>query len=179
MGFTRNTPQLLAKHGVDAVGARTYGLGPVSHDGLGGFVTKQYLVAYDMYQQEDGFTHFALIEDPTMDKFKNEAVTDKDKATPDTTPLVDEDEDDSEVKLLKVAATGTGCFLVSRNALLKVRAEFGDTWFNLISYPQRGEQKPMTVSEDISFCYRLGCVGVEIFIDLNIKTNHMKTVWIS
>jgi hypothetical protein len=236
MGFAPDTPQRLLKHELDAVGARTYGLGPVAPDGLGGFVTKSYLVAYDLVQQADGFLHYTPIDDIDKDELKEDQLSEQDKDTlelPDSNPKpiyldlglkTQTNQDDNNTnqqktgvqqyvprshnsldhavsspqpllispyppsrendksgprKLHKVAATGTGCILVSRRALELVRKDYGDCWFDQVSYPQRGEDKPMRISEDLSFCYRLGTVGIPIYIDLSVKTNHMKTVWVS
>lgn len=190
MGFAPDTPQRLLKHGLDVVGARTYGYGTFAPDGLGGFVTKPYLVAYDLNVQEDGFLHFTPLEDTTEDTTEKQSTSELQEDSGDSSELVvwqtkpesaESETLDSEHTgaLVQVAGTGTGCLLVSRRALELVRNEFGDCWFDQVSYPQRGERKPMRISEDLSFCYRLGVVGIGVYIDLDVRTNHMKTLWVS
>lgn len=183
MGFAPDTPQRLVKHGLDVVGARTYGHSPIAPDGLGGWITRSYLVAYDLHQQADGFLHYTPIDEDDIGESKkevNDVPTDKTEVTTEKTlPNENEDEDD-EPNLIKVAATGTGCLLVSRNALEKIRDVYdGNVWFDQVSYPKReGDKNQIRISEDMSFCYRLGTVGIPVYIDLSVRTNHMKTVWV-
>lgn len=203
MGFAEDTPQRLAAHNLDCVGARCYGYGPVAplvHDGLGGYVTKPYLVAYDLYVREDGFLHYTLIDYLDAPQSDNNELPNKtnvvtEKPSPDYDPIDEptqpfpapdpnKPEDDEEIKsqnnLHKVAATGTGCLLVSRKALMLIREQFGDVWFDQVSYPKReGDKTQMRISEDLSFCYRLSVVGIPVHIDMDVRTNHMKTIWVS
>lgn len=202
MGFAPDTPQRLLKHGLDAVGARTYGYGTYGPDGMGGFITKPYLVAYDLVQREDGFLHFTPLEDTQEDSYKKDLETQIDTSdTSDTSDLIVwqtkdpkditsnqeygrggknlNQESEHNGALVQVAGTGTGCLLLSRKALESVRNEFGDAWFDQVSYPAQGSKKPMRISEDLSFCYRLGVVGIGVFIDLDVRTNHMKSIWVS
>lgn len=76
-------------------------------------------------------------------------------------------------ELVRVAATGAACLLIHRSAAEKVRAEHGDRWFDQIRYPDGN-----LVGEDISFCWRLGKVGLPVFVHTGIKTTHHKQVWI-
>ncbi|HEU4543558.1 MAG TPA: hypothetical protein VFR23_20670 [Jiangellaceae bacterium] len=75
---------------------------------------------------------------------------------------------------VRVAGTGTGCLLIHRSAGEKVRAEYGDVWFDPVKYPDG-----RFVSEDLSFCYRLGQVGIPVHVDTAIQTTHAKTFWLS
>lgn len=75
--------------------------------------------------------------------------------------------------LLQVAGTGAACLLVHRTAAEKVRAEHGDRWFDPVRYPDG-----RWVSEDLSFCYRLGALSIPIYVHTGVKTTHAKTVWV-
>jgi hypothetical protein len=74
----------------------------------------------------------------------------------------------------QVAGTGAACLLIHRAVAEKIRAEYGDTWFDPTRY---GDGR--RVSEDLSFCYRLGAQGIPVFVHTGVKTNHHKQVWIS
>lgn len=74
--------------------------------------------------------------------------------------------------LVKVAGTGAACLLVHRSAAEKVRAEYANGFFDQVKY---ANGKP--VGEDLSFCYRLGTVGVPIHVHTGVKTNHYKSMW--
>jgi GT2 family glycosyltransferase len=75
--------------------------------------------------------------------------------------------------VVKVAATGAACLLIHRTAAEKVRAEHGDTWFDQVRYPSGA-----LVSEDLSFCYRLGMLGIPVHVHTGVRTTHAKTVWV-
>lgn len=75
--------------------------------------------------------------------------------------------------LIQVAATGAACLLVHRTAVEKVRADHGDRWFDQVRY-----EDGRLLSEDLSFCYRLGAAGIRIFCHTGITTTHHKSVWI-
>lgn len=73
-------------------------------------------------------------------------------------------------QLVPVAATGGACVLIHRTALEKVRAKYGDTWFDPITHPTG----PTTFSEDLSFCLRLAGVDLPAFVHTGIRTTHDK-----
>lgn len=75
--------------------------------------------------------------------------------------------------LVQVAATGAACLLIHRGAAEKVRAEHGDRWFDQVRY-----EDGRLLSEDLSFCYRLGVAGIPVFVHTGVKTTHHKQVWI-
>jgi GT2 family glycosyltransferase len=79
-----------------------------------------------------------------------------------------------EDTLVQVAGTGAACLLIHRSVLEKVRAEHGDGWFDSVRY---GDGRP--VSEDLSFCARLGRLGVPVFVHTGVKTTHHKQFWVS
>ncbi len=70
-------------------------------------------------------------------------------------------------------ATGSAMILIHRSALQAVRDEFGDLWYERIQ-TQDGK-----VGEDISFCARLGALGIPVHINTAVRTNHLKHVWVS
>lgn len=68
-----------------------------------------------------------------------------------------------------VSGTGAACLMIHRGALEKVRARFGDIWFDHIAHP-RG----VTFSEDLSFCIRLAAADIPLFVDTSVRTTHDK-----
>lgn len=148
MGFAPTIVSQLLETNLDVVGGLTYGMGKVRPDELGGYTTAPYIVAYDLVQARDGLVHYTL-----------------------------RDLDVTSKKPQQVAATGTGCLLVSRSAAEKVRSEFADAWFDQVAY---ANLKPvMRISEDLSFCYRLAAVGISVHVLASAKTSHQKTVWLT
>lgn len=81
-----------------------------------------------------------------------------------------------ENTLLQVAGTGAACLLVHRSAAALVRETVTGgrpEWFDQIRY-----QSGTLVSEDLSFCYRLGRAGVPVFVHTGVRTTHAKQVWV-
>jgi hypothetical protein len=150
MGFPSDTIDLLINTHLPVVGALCYGQSEVSPDDLGGYTTKPFAVAYDMvHNQNDGLIHFTLKEDLDIDAKSPQHV----------------------------AATGTGCLLISRNAAERVRDAYGDAWFDQVAY--KGTKPVLRISEDLSFCYRLSTCGIPIHVHTGVRTNHLKNVWLS
>lgn len=79
---------------------------------------------------------------------------------------------DNEV--VQVGATGAACLLIHRSALDRMRATYGDAWFDPITHPTGLKGKPRTFSEDMSFCVRLAAVGLPVHVDTSVKTTHEK-----
>lgn len=77
-------------------------------------------------------------------------------------------------QVVRVAGTGAACMLVHRGSLEKVRATYGDVWFDPITHPTGLRGKPRTFSEDLSFCVRLQALEVPIHVHTGIKTCHEK-----
>ena len=77
-------------------------------------------------------------------------------------------------EVVQVSGTGAACLLIHREALKKVRAEYGDQWFSEITHPTGLKGKPRMFSEDLSFCIRLQGVGVPIHVNTAVKTTHEK-----
>jgi hypothetical protein len=74
----------------------------------------------------------------------------------------------------QVAATGAAFLLIHRDVLAKLRAQVGDTWFDRA----RMDVGEGLMGEDISFCARLGRIGVPVFVHTGVKTTHLKPVWV-
>lgn len=75
--------------------------------------------------------------------------------------------------VLPVAGTGAAFLLIHRTALEKLRAEWGDHWFDEIR-TARDER----VGEDLAFCGRLGAAGIPIHVHTGVRTTHHKDVWV-
>jgi hypothetical protein len=71
--------------------------------------------------------------------------------------------------VVEVGATGAAFLLIRRDVLERVRAGYGDEWWT----PLRG------MSEDLSFCARLGELDIPIVVHTGVGTSHHKQVWIS
>lgn len=150
MGFKPDTVDRLLEADKHAIGALTYGQTTVDHDDLSGYITKPFVVAYNMVIDEAADSgHYVLKEDLDLDAKSPQ----------------------------QVAATGTGCLLISREAATRVMNRYGQNWFNQIRY--KNDTKLLALSEDLSFCYRLMTVGIEIYVHTGVRTNHMKPVWLS
>ncbi len=78
-----------------------------------------------------------------------------------------------EDTVVQVAGTGAACLLVHRTVLEKVRAEHGDVWFD-----QLRDSKGDVVGEDLSFCLRVGSVGIPVFVHTGVKTSHLKDLYV-
>lgn len=157
MGFAADTVTRLLDSNKDVIGALTRRMNRIEHDGLGGYKTDTQIVAYDMMTNHDNPDYLDLKNRPIA-FFSSKHDFDLESKDP-----------------IQVAGTGTGCLLVSRVAAEKVRATYGDTWFDQVKY---NTAKKMVLSEDLSFCYRLLTVGIDIWVHPQVKTNHQKTVWI-
>lgn len=71
--------------------------------------------------------------------------------------------------LVTVAATGGACVLIHRTVLERMRAKYGDVWFDQITHPTG-----TTFSEDMSFCLRLAALDIPLHVHTGIKTTHDK-----
>lgn len=85
-------------------------------------------------------------------------------------PIVDYARD----QVVQAAGTGAACLLIHRSALEKVRAQYGDAWFDQMVHPTGFRGRPRTFSEDLSFCVRLQAVGIPVHVDTSVKTTHEK-----
>jgi len=76
--------------------------------------------------------------------------------------------------LTQVAGTGSAFILIHRSVLEAIREKHGDEWYSLISY-----EDGRHISEDLSFCWRVGDVGAPIYVHTGIRTTHHKELWVS
>src|SRR4051812_8830131 len=72
-------------------------------------------------------------------------------------------------ELVEVSATGAACFIVHRDVLAKIRANYGDRWFDRVEHP-----KGARFSEDLSFFVRVAGVDAPIYVHTGIPTSHDK-----
>jgi hypothetical protein len=82
--------------------------------------------------------------------------------------------------MFQVAATGTGCILIHKSVLEKVRdfmpeSRPGQVGFNQ-AYPwfQEMEHEGQPVGEDITFCWRAGIAGVPVYVNTAVHIGHVK-----
>ncbi len=82
--------------------------------------------------------------------------------------------------MMQVAATGTGCLLIHKTALEKVRDFLppnrpGQVGFNQ-AYPwfQETDHDGKPVGEDITFCWRAGICGVPVYVNTGVHIGHVK-----
>jgi hypothetical protein len=77
--------------------------------------------------------------------------------------------------VIQVHATGAGCLLLHRSLLTRLReVNSGDTWFDRVRY-----EDGQTISEDLSFCYRVGHLGERMYVNTGIRTTHHKSFWLA
>lgn len=148
MGFAPDTVDRLLDaadaHLRPVVGALCFGLREVAYDGIGGRRVMPVPTLFDWIRNDEGHLGFT----PRW-RFAPDVVT-------------------------QVAGTGAACLLVHRSVAEKLRAEYGDCWFDPTRYGD-GQR----VSEDLSFCWRLAKAEIPVFVHTGVRTNHHKQVWIS
>lgn len=76
--------------------------------------------------------------------------------------------------LVQVAGTGSAFILIHRSVLEAVRAKHHDEWYSLICY-----EDGRSMSEDLSFCWRVGDVARPVFVHTGVKTTHHKMIWVA
>lgn len=75
--------------------------------------------------------------------------------------------------VMQVAGTGSAFILIHRSVLEEIRRKHGDEWYELVSYEDR-----RTISEDLSFCWRVADAGFPIFVHTGVKTTHHKEIYL-
>lgn len=75
--------------------------------------------------------------------------------------------------MVHVAGTGAAFLLIHRSVLTEIRKGFGDAWFNLRNYDDG-----TSVSEDLSFCWRVAQIGQRVFVHTGVPITHHKSVWL-
>lgn len=73
----------------------------------------------------------------------------------------------------RCAATGSACILIHRSVFEKIFEKYGPVWYDRIS----GEDGTH-LGEDVSFCARAGALGIPTHVDTNVKTTHLKNLWL-
>lgn len=81
-----------------------------------------------------------------------------------------------ENTIVPVAATGCHMLLIHRSVLEKIRAEYGDTWFD--RFAMAGHEDLGLMGEDFSFCVKARIAGFPVAVHTGIKTTHQQTVWV-
>lgn len=76
--------------------------------------------------------------------------------------------------LVQVAGTGSAFILIHRSVLEAIRRTMGDSWYEPVRY-----ENGRPLSEDLSFCYRVGQAGFPIFVHTGIQTTHHKEIWLA
>jgi hypothetical protein len=80
---------------------------------------------------------------------------------------------DNEV--IRCDGVGAACVLVHRSVLEKVAEQFGPNWYSRTRNPSTNEM----ISEDLSFCVRLGALEIPIHVHTGVKTTHAKRFWLA
>lgn len=75
--------------------------------------------------------------------------------------------------LMRVDGTGAACLLIHRTVLEDIRWMHGDRWFDMTAY-----EDGRTVSEDLSFCWRVHTVNRAVHVHTGIRTTHHKDIWV-
>ena len=88
--------------------------------------------------------------------------------------------------LVQVAGTGAAFLLIHRSVLEQVRQNeldretvfgrkkpTGDHWFNMNTY-----EDGTSVSEDLSFCWRVAQIGAAVYVHTGVKITHHKEFWL-
>jgi hypothetical protein len=71
-----------------------------------------------------------------------------------------------------VDGTGAACLLIHRSVLEEVREKYGEAWFDRLPV----EDGSSFYSEDLSFCYRLAELGIQVAVNTAVKTAHHKGI---
>ena len=72
--------------------------------------------------------------------------------------------------VIEIDGTGGACVMIHRNALEKMRAEFGEHWFTPITNKMTGGP----FGEDTSFFLRCRRLAIPVHMDTSVKTSHDK-----
>lgn len=77
-------------------------------------------------------------------------------------------------QLFQCAATGSAFILIHKSVFVKMRAEFGSSWYSAV----RNSTSGAWVSEDLSFCMRANALEIPVHVHSGVKTTHLKHLWL-
>lgn len=77
-------------------------------------------------------------------------------------------------QVVPVAGTGSAFILIHRSALERVAEAYGPEWYT----PTLNPATKSFMSEDLSFCVRLGSLGIPVHVHTGVQTSHLKYVWL-
>ena len=72
--------------------------------------------------------------------------------------------------LTQVGATGSACVVIHRTVFERMRDELPDQQ----PYDRIRANDGGYMSEDVSFCVRAGALGIPVWVDQGVHTNHLK-----
>ena len=77
--------------------------------------------------------------------------------------------------LIRCAGTGSACILIHRSVFERIQGEYGPAWYSRARDPSgKG-----WISEDLSFCMRLGALQIPLWIHTGVRTTHAKQIWVT
>lgn len=76
-------------------------------------------------------------------------------------------------RLNRCAGTGSACVLIHRSVFERVGERFG-AWYDRVPNHSTGQ----LVSEDLSFCMRLGALDIPVHVHAGVRASHHKAVWL-
>lgn len=171
MGFAPDTVANLLQANKDVIGALCKGMTKTDKDGFGGYLTEEFITAYDL-------SIFTVEADETEENKSGEIKDGKEKKEILSFTLK-QDVDLEASEPIQVAGTGTAALLISRGAAMAVQNFYGRRWFERVHMPTaKRNSRGHIIGEDLSFCYRLATIGIPVFIHPKVKTTHAKTVWL-
>lgn len=77
--------------------------------------------------------------------------------------------------VVQAGGTGSACILIHRSVFERIEQAHGPIWYNRVPNTSTGQ----LVSEDLSFCLRMGALGIPLFIHTGVRTTHMKPTWVA
>lgn len=78
-------------------------------------------------------------------------------------------------KVVRCAGTGSAAILIHRSVFERIEEKFGPTWYDRRVNPSTGQ----LISEDLSFCIRLGALDIPLYVNTAVRTTHQKTLWLA
>jgi hypothetical protein len=73
-----------------------------------------------------------------------------------------------------VGGTGSACILIHRSVFEQVEAAHGRVWYDRIPNTTTGQ----LISEDLSFCLRVGALKIPLHVHTGVPTTHFKHLWL-